>query len=149
MQNPRWIILTGMAAMFIAFAPAFACAQEPPPPPPDAPPASQPAAPANPAKQKYSHANDFLIIGTVFDPKGYAFPGVELKIRRSSEKKYRWDSYTNSRGDFAVRVPQGADYEMLIRVKGFADQTRQLDAKTGVSEARIVFRMEPAGGDKK
>src|SRR5579862_2082738 len=149
MQNPRWIILTGIAAMFIASASASFRAQEPPPPPPDAPPASQPPAPAKPAKQKYSHANDFLIIGTVFDPKGYAFPGVELKIRRSDEKKFRWDSYTNSRGDFAVRVPQGSDYEMLIRAKGFADQTRQLDAKTGVSEARIVFRMEPAGGEKK
>ena len=149
MQNPQWIILTGIAAMFIAFASASFRAQEPPSPPPDAPPASQPPAPAKPAKQKYSHANDFLIIGTVFDPKGYAFPGVELKIRRSDEKKFRWDSYTNSRGDFAVRVPQGSDYEMLIRAKGFADQTRQLDAKTGVSEARIVFRMEPAGGEKK
>jgi hypothetical protein len=145
MQNPRWIILTGVAAMFIVFAPAFR-AQEPPPPPPEAPSTSQPPAPA---KQKYSHANDFLIIGTVFDLKGYAFPGVELKIRRSSEKKYRWESYTNSRGEFAVRVPQGADYEMLIHAKGFADQARQLDAKTGVSEARIVFRMEPAGGEKK
>jgi hypothetical protein len=148
MQNPRWIILTGIAVMFIAFGPASSCTQEPPPPPPDAPPASQPPAPAKPAKQKYSHANDFLIIGTVFDPKGYAFPGVELKIRRNSEKKYRWDSYTNSRGDFAVRVPQGSDYELLIHAKGFADQARQLDAKTGVSEARIVFRMEPAGEKK-
>jgi hypothetical protein len=149
MQNPRWIILTGIVAVFIAFAAASSWAQEPPPPPPDAPPASQPPAPAKSAKQKYSHANDFLIIGTVFDPQGYAFPGVELKIRRSSEKKFRWDSYTNSRGDFAVRVPQGSDYEMLIHAKGFADQTRQLDAKTGVSEARIVFRMEPGGGEKK
>jgi hypothetical protein len=37
----------------------------------------------------------------------------------------------------------------VIRAKGFADQTKALDAKTGVSEARIVFRMEPAGGEKK
>ena len=52
-------------------------------------------------------------------------------------------------GDFAVRVPQGSDYEMVVHVKGFADQTRALDAKTGVSEARIVFRMEPDVGGKK
>ena len=148
MQSPRWVILAAAAAIFISFAPAFSGAQEPVPPP-SAPPAAQPPAPGKPQKQKYSHADDFLIIGTVFDSKGYAFPGVELKIRRSTEKKYRWDSYTNSRGDFAVRVPQGSDYEMVVHVKGFADQTRALDAKTGVSEARIVFRMEPDVGGKK
>jgi hypothetical protein len=72
-----------------------------------------------------------------------------MRIRRSNEKKYRWDSYTNSRGEFAVRVPQGSDYEMVIHAKGFADQTRVLDAKTGLSEARIVFHMESVGGAKK
>jgi len=149
MKSPRWIILAGTAVLFISAAPTCFRAQEPPPPAPQVPPASQPPAPEKSQKQKYSHANDFLIIGTVFDPKGLAFPGVELKIRRSNEKKYRWDSYTNSRGDFAVRVPQGSDYEMVIHAKGFADQTKALDAKTGVSEARIVFRMEPAGGEKK
>jgi len=146
MQSPGWMILAGMAAMFICFDPAIGKSQEPAP---QAPPASQPQAPEKPQKQRYSHANDFLIIGTVFDPKGYAFPGVELRVRRTNEKKYRWESYTNSRGEFAVRVPQGTDYEMVIRAKGFADQTKALDAKTGVSEARIVFRMEPAEGAKK
>ena len=151
MQIPRWIVLTGMAALFILTVPAVSRAQEPPPPPPPTettPPAVAPSSSSKPQKQKYSHANDFLVIGTIFDPKGYAFPGVELKIRRSTEKKYRWDSFTNSRGDFAVRVPQGSAYEMIVHIKGFADQTRALDAKTGVSEARIVFRMEPAGGEK-
>jgi hypothetical protein len=130
-------------------AAAFSRAQDPPPPAPPPPPSGQSSSSSKPQKQQYSHANDFLIIGTVFDPKGYAFPGVQLKIRRSTDKKYRWDSYTNSRGDFAVRVPQGLAYEMVVHAKGFADQTRPVDAKTGVSEARIVFRMEPAGGEKK
>jgi hypothetical protein len=150
MKSPRGIVIVGMAALLICFGSYFSRAQEPAPPSPQAPPPSAPPpTPDKAQKQKYSHANDFLIIGTVFDPKGYAFPGVELRIRRSNEKKYRWDSYTNSRGEFAVRVPQGSDYEMVIRAKGFADQTRALDAKTGVSEARIVFHMESAGGEKK
>jgi len=148
MQSPRWIILAGMTALWIFCDPAIGRAQEPTPPPPQAPQPTPESSSKQP-KQKYSHANDFLIIGTVFDPKGFAFPGVELKIRRRNEKKYRWDSYTNSRGDFAVRVPQGSDYEMVVRAKGFADQTRALDAKTGVSEARIVFRMKAAGGESK
>jgi hypothetical protein len=150
MKSPRWFVVVGTASLFMCFSPVLLRAQEPPSPPPQEPPsATQAPPPEKPQKQKYSHANDFLIIGTIFDPKGYAFPGVELRIRRSTEKKYRWDSYTNSRGEFAVRVPQGSDYEMVIHAKGFTDQTRALDAKTGVSEARIVFRMESAGGEKK
>jgi len=148
MRIPRWMILAGMSALFLCVIAVLARGQEPPPPAPPAPPPTGMSSSSG-KQQKNSHANDFLIIGTVFDPKGYAFPGVELKVRRAAEKKYRWDSYTNSRGEFAVRVPQGSDYEMVVRAKGFADQTRALDAKTGVSEARIVFRMEPAGGEKK
>jgi hypothetical protein len=73
---------------------------------------------------------------------------VQLRIRRSTEKKFRWDDSTNSRGEFAIRVPQGSQYEMVVHIKGFADQTRELDAKTGLGEARIVFRMEPEGEKK-
>jgi carboxypeptidase family protein len=149
MKSPRWFVVAGMASLLLCFAALLLRAQDPASPPPQAPPPSQAPAPDKPKKQKYSHADDFLIIGTIFDPSGYAFPGVELRIRRSTEKKYRWDSYTNSRGEFAIRVPQGSDYEMVIHARGFTDQTRALDAKTGVSEARIVFRMESAGGEKK
>ena len=149
MMSPQWFIVAGTAALFICLAPALSRGQEPAAATPQAPPASQATAPEKSQKQKYSHANDFLIIGTIFDPKGYAFAGVELRIRRSHEKKYRWDSYTNSRGEFAVRVPQGSDYEVVIHAKGFADQTRALEAKTGVSEARIVFHMQSAEGAKK
>ncbi|MGB9466705.1 MAG: carboxypeptidase-like regulatory domain-containing protein [Candidatus Acidiferrum sp.] len=149
MKSPRWIVLVGMTAMFVPFVSVYSRVQEPAPPAAPAAPAPQTPAPAKPQKQTYSHANDFLITGTVFDPKGYAFPGVELRIRRNTEKKFRWDGYTNSRGEFAVRVPKGSDYEMIIHAKGFADQTRALDAKTGLSEARIVFRMESGGGEKK
>jgi hypothetical protein len=149
MMSPRWSIVVGTAALFICLAPTFSGAQEPAPPTPQAPPSAGAPAPAKSLKEKYRHANDFLIIGTIFDPKGYAFAGVELRIRRGHEKKYRWDSYTNSRGEFAVRVPQGSDYEMVIHAKGFADQRRALDAKTGLSEARIVFHMESTEGAKK
>ncbi len=101
------------------------------------------------AKKKYSHANDFLIRGTVFNDKALSFPGVELRIRPAGEKKYRWATYTNSRGEFAVRVPQGSDYEMLVHAKGFSDQTRTIDAKNGGNEETVVFRLEPAAGGKK
>jgi biopolymer transport protein ExbD len=95
-------------------------------------------------KQKYSHANDFLIRGTVFTEKALSFPDVQLRIRRSGEKKFHWEDRTNSRGEFAIRVPQGAQYEMVVHVKGFADQAKTIDARTGSGENNVVFRMEPA-----
>jgi hypothetical protein len=95
-------------------------------------------------KQKYSHASDFLIRGTVFTEKALSFPGVQLRIRRAGEKKFRWEDRTNSRGEFAMRVPQGTQYEMVVHVKGFADQAKTIDARTGSGENNVVFRMEPA-----
>ncbi len=102
-----------------------------------------------PNKKKYSHAEDFLIRGTVFNEKALSFPDVELRIRKEGQKKYKWTTYTNSRGEFAVRVPQGSNYEILVRVKGFADQTRTIEAKGGGNEETVVFRMQPNSGDKK
>ena len=109
-------------------------------------PASQPqsSSSANSSKQKYSHANDFLIRGTVFTDKALSFPGVQLRVRRAGERKFRWEDRTNSRGEFAVRVPQGTQYEMVVHVESFADQTRTIDARTGSGENNVVFRMEPA-----
>jgi hypothetical protein len=95
------------------------------------------------SKQKYSHANDFLIRGTVFTDKALAFPGVQLRIRRIGEKKFRWQDSTSSRGEFAIRVPQGAEYEMVVHAKGFADQSKSIDARNATSENNVVFRMEP------
>jgi hypothetical protein len=90
-----------------------------------------------------------LIRGTVFNEQALSFPGAELRIRRAGEKKFRWETYTNSRGEFAVRVPQGSDYEMMVRAKGFEAQTRAIDAKTGDYDGNVVFRMQRVGGDKK
>jgi hypothetical protein len=134
------------AGLLASLGAAFGQVREAVPPPPSS--AATPVTPNKPAKKKYSHANDFLIRGTVFTDKALSFPGVQLRIRRAGEKKFRWESYTNSRGEFAIRVPQGSDYELLVRVKGFAEQTRTIDAKTGGNEESMVFRMQPAAGDK-
>ena len=102
-----------------------------------------------PDKKKYGHADDFLIRGTVFNEKALSFPAVELRFRKEGQKKYKWETYTNSRGEFALRVPQGSSYEILVHVKGFADQTRIIEAKGSGNEETVVFRMEPVKGDKK
>jgi len=97
-------------------------------------------------KSKHSHADDLVIRGTVFNERGLALQGVKLRIRRSDQKKPRWETYTNSRGEFAVRVPKGPDYEIAAESKGFA---RQSQAINGQSEENVVLHMQPASGGKK
>ena len=148
MHGPQWIAILCTAALVASSSIAFGWVQEPAPSA-TAPAQQAPAAvPSKPGKQKYSHVNDFLIRGTVFTDKALAFPGVLLRIRKAGEKKFRWESYTNFRGEFAVRVPQGSDYEMAVRAKGFAEQTRTIDAKSGANEGHLVFRMQPTAGGK-
>ena len=149
MRRRQWNTILFSAVFLAPWATALARRQESAPAPP-ASPATQSAATSSskPGKTKYSHANDFLIRGTVFTDKALSFPGVELRVRRAGEKKFRWESYTNSRGEFAVRVPQGSNYEMVVRAKGFAEQTRAIDAKSGTNEESMVFRMQPTVGGK-
>ncbi|PYT62332.1 MAG: hypothetical protein DMG35_07850 [Acidobacteria bacterium] len=149
MHSLRRIRFLCAAVLSLALASVLIAMQEPNAPPSATPAQNSATKVDKPAKKKYSHANDFLIRGTVFNDKGLSFPGVELRIRPAGQKKYRWETYTNSRGEFAVRVPQGSDYEMLVHAKGFSDQTRTVDAKNGGNEETVVFRLEPAVGGKK
>ena len=114
--------------------------------PPAASPQAESSTAAKPKPKKYSHADDFLIRGTVFTEKALSFPGVQLRVKRSGDKKFRWEAVTNSRGEFAIRVPQGSEYQMIVHVKGYTDQTRAIDATNGGGLEGCVFRMELLGG---
>jgi hypothetical protein len=135
----RCVVALWAAALLVPFAASQAQIQQ-------GAPASQPqsSSSANSGKQKYSHANDFLIRGTVFTDKALSFPGVQIRIRRAGEKKFRWEDSSNSRGEFAIRVPQGTQYEMVVHAKGFADQAKTIDARSGSGENNVVFRMQLA-----
>jgi len=95
-----------------------------------------------------SPAEQFLIFGTVFDERGFALPGAEIAVRRTGEKKPRWRQQSDARGEFAVRVPLGGEYELAVKAKGYAEQTRNVDARTGTRED-TVFRLQPAPRGKK
>ena len=63
------------------------------------------------ARDAHTRQRYAVIFGTVWGPDDRALPGVEVKIRRASEKKFRWDVFSNRRGEFEVAVPAGkADY---------------------------------------
>jgi hypothetical protein len=128
--------------------PRLAVAQQPVPPP--APPAETPAAapPATPAQEssstskRHSKIPPFLILGTVFNEHALAFPGVEVKIRRKGEKKFRYDTYTNSRGEFAIRVPDGIEYEVVVREKNYKEQAQLVAANMSDVQKRLSFKLE-------
>jgi hypothetical protein len=69
----------------------------------------------NPEEKPYA-----LIFGTVWAPDRHPMYGVKVKIRRSDEKKARWELYSNHTGEFAQRVPAGkADYLISADLKGY------------------------------
>ncbi len=97
--------------------------------------------------KKSAHENDFLVFGTVFTEAGLALPGAEVRVRRASERKTRWEARSDRRGEFAVRVPRGAEYELSVSAAGRRAETRRIDARTG-SREDLVFRLAPTSGGK-
>jgi hypothetical protein len=60
-----------------------------------------------------------LIFGTVWGPDNRPVYGIKVKIRRTAEKKARWELYSDHRGEFAQRVPAGtADYVIWSDCRG-------------------------------
>lgn len=77
-----------------------------------APLGSSPQNTPNP-KQDYA-----LIFGTVWGPDSRPVAGVPVRIRRASEKKFRWELVSNHSGEFAQRVPTGKqDYVIQADIK--------------------------------
>ena len=67
-----------------------------------------------------------LIFGTVFGPDSRGVGGVRVRIRRSDQKKAKWELYSDRRGEFAQRVPAGkTDYVVWAELPGSKDQPRQ------------------------
>lgn len=79
------------------------------------------SAPLHPLPQSNAKDNgkDYaLIFGTVWGPDSRPVAGVPLKIRRASEKKFRWEQVSNHTGEFAQRVPVGSqDYVVEADIK--------------------------------
>jgi Carboxypeptidase regulatory-like domain len=148
MNRPRKVPFVCMGLLLLSPAVGFEATAEGAPASSCTPAQDSASKTGSPGKQRYSHADDFLIRGTVFNENALAFPAVELRFRKEGQKKYKWETYTNSRGEFALRVPQGSNYEILVHAKGFADQTRTVEAKGGGNEEIVVFRMQPVKGDK-
>ena len=109
--------------------------------------ASVPGTAAGDEKQNNSHAHDFVIFADVYTDHGFALPGAKVRVRRSDERKFRWEAISDTRGELGVRVKQGAEYELTIEARGFKAQTRKIDARAGNRE-ELTIQMEPSTGGK-
>jgi len=89
-----------------------------------------------------SHAHVFVIFATVFNDRGFALTGARARVRRSEEKKFRWEGTSDHQGEVAFRVPPGAEYELTIEARGFKTETRKIDARED-NQADLTIRMEP------
>ncbi len=67
-----------------------------------------PARAAVPRDEKAEAKHDGLIFGTVWDRNNQPVYGVRVKIRAASEKKARWEVYSNHVGEFEQLVPAGS-----------------------------------------
>lgn len=89
-----------------------------------------------------SHAHDFVIFTTVFTDKGFALFGAHARVRREEEKKFKWEAVSDHRGELAIRVPQGAEYELTVEARGYKTLTRKVDTRED-NRADLTIRMEP------
>jgi hypothetical protein len=75
---------------------------------------------AAPASKKLKPDDPYaLIFGTVWGPDSHPVYGIKVKIRLASNKKAKWELYSDHAGEFAQRVPAGkADYVVWADLKG-------------------------------
>jgi hypothetical protein len=75
--------------------------------------------PAFPQSSSKSHSKDYaLIYGTVWGPDDRPVAGVPIRIRRATDKKPKWELYSDHDGEFAQRVPPGGeDYIIQADIK--------------------------------
>ena len=91
---------------------------------------------------------ELVIRGTVFSEKGFSLAGATIRVNRVGERKTRWEAMSDRRGEFGVRVPPGAVYEVHVKAKGYAEQTQKVDGQSSLYED-LVFRMSTGTGEKK
>ena len=100
------------------------------------------AASAGVAADKKS-APPFIVFATVFTPQGRLLPGAEARLRRAGEKKERWQARSDRRGEFAMRVPQGEEYQLTVSAKGFRTLTQKVDARV-TNRVDLTLHLETA-----
>ena len=146
MRSQQRISVFGLAILLL---PGFVTAQsqQSPPPTQEAPSSAPPSGAESSNKKKATsrHQHDFLIKGTVFTQEGLSFAGARIRIRKVGDKSFHWQDVANSRGEFAIRVLQGAQYEVVVDAKGCKEQKKPVNATGSERIGDVVFHMDREG----
>jgi len=85
--------------------------------------------------QKKNEKPYALIFGTVWGPDDRPLYGVKIRIRRTDQKRGKWELYSDHNGEFAQRVPAGrADYLVTADLKDYKlNSAKKLQAGSEVT----------------
>ena len=103
--------------------------------------------PAQACAQKKPSPDDCVFRVTVFTEKGARLPDAVYLAHPAGKTKPHWDGYSDSRGDFAVRVSYQGDYEIEVKAKGYEPQTKKVTSVVG-DKLDIVFNLVPRAPKK-
>jgi hypothetical protein len=105
---------------------------------------------ASAAKRKKAPQSYAVIAGTVFEENGRSVPGARIVVTPlapEGEKPVtgRAEGTSDSRGEFAVRVPSGSmRYNVRVEARGFEPAEKQVQVEWD-QRLDIVFRLQPLG----
>ena len=94
-----------------------------------------------------------LIAGTVYRPPGFALPGVKVvvepeKSESNGAKLKRSEAVTDSRGEWAVRVPPvPAKWRIDVKVNGYRPEQRSVSVE-GEQRVDSSMVLEPVRSSK-
>lgn len=84
--------------------------------------------------------NDCVLYATVFTEEGWLLQDADILVHPTGKKKPQWETSSDIRGEFAVRVPPVGDYEIEVKAKGYVTQTKTVTAQLG-ERLDMVFHM--------
>ncbi len=97
-------------------------------------------------QKKLAQAEDeySVVAGTVFREPGFALGGAEVKLVPEGETKAKKQSFvTNSRGEFAFRVPaSGGRFRLSASAKGFRSEEKTVTVTPG-ERVEVTFNLNP------
>ena len=100
-------------------------------------------------KNKKAEAPYALIFGTVFQDSGLSLPGARIELAPAGElqgarKFKRLEAVSDSRGEFAFRVPvEEMQYKLTVRAAGYIPQEKTAEV-AGEARVDVFFRLEAA-----
>lgn len=105
---------------------------------------------ASPAERKKPPQSAAVIAGTVFHHPGRSFPGAQITVTpkpsdtKSGKGMKGLKAVSDTRGEFAVRVPAGAmRYNIRVEAKGFHPEEKEV-ATTWDERVDVFFRLRPS-----